>query len=382
MKKLIIVVSMLILALPAFAAEKGETYLGPVLGYHFFDNDQKLDDKAELGLRLGYFFTDSIAVEYEIDYTKTDHDVKGDTNATSLSVVGAKFFDLTSYYKPFIFAGVGGLLAEDDMGSLVAGIGARIIANDKISIDFRVKDMLHSKGGRNDIIPSIALNYHFGSKMYDYPEPKKAEPAPEPKKDTDGDGVYDDADKCPATPKGYPVNAAGCTEDNDQDGVYDFKDKCLSTPAGRPVNETGCTPDTDKDGVFDFEDRCPNTMEGVTVNSAGCFKSATLQINFGNNSANIDQNYLENIQKFAVFLKMNNHINVEIQGHTDDKGAASYNKALSQKRADAVVKILTSKYGISKNRLTAIGYGEAMPLVPNDSPANMLKNRRIDTVVK
>lgn len=157
----------------------------------------------------------------------------------------------------------------------------------------------------------------------------------------------------------------------------------MTTPLGRPVNEDGCTPDTDGDGVYDFEDRCPNTMEGVTVNSAGCFKSATLKINFNNNSAEIDEGYLDNLQKFAVFLKVKRDLKVEIQGHTDNKGSSEYNRALSQKRADAVVKILTTKHGISKNRLTAMGYGENMPLVPNDNPANMLKkNRRIETVVR
>lgn len=114
MKRLFILMLIGLLSLPAYAAEKGETYLGPVLGYHFFfDNDHDLDDKVEGGFRLGHFLTESISIEGEVDYTNTDHDTKGDTSATSLSLVGVKFFDLSSYYKPFIFGGLGGLIAEE-----------------------------------------------------------------------------------------------------------------------------------------------------------------------------------------------------------------------------------------------------------------------------
>ncbi|MGD9807007.1 MAG: OmpA family protein [Deferribacterales bacterium] len=377
MNKLIITLLFCILALPVFAAEKGEMYLGPALGYHFFDDDHRLDDKAEGGLRLGYFFMDDHSVELEGDYTNTDHDFEGSTGATSLSLSVLKYFNIGSPLKPFIFLGFGGLFHEDDMASLVGGIGADYMINDMISFDFRVKDMYHSKG-RNDVIPSIGLNFHFGKA----PAPVKATPKAEERKDSDGDGVYDEDDACPDTPKGTTVNSAGCMLDTDGDGVSDDKDQCMTTPKGMPVDATGCTPDTDGDGVYDFEDRCPNTMKGVKVNSAGCFVSATLKINFKTNSAAIDEDYLEDIQKFAVFMKANSHIKAEIQGHTDSKGAAEYNLQLSQKRAESVVDILVKKYGVSADRLTAVGYGENVPLVPNDSPANMLKNRRIDTVVK
>ncbi len=59
MKRLFILMLIGLLSLPAYAAEKGETYLGPVLGYHFFDNDHDLDDKVEGGFRLGHFLTEA-----------------------------------------------------------------------------------------------------------------------------------------------------------------------------------------------------------------------------------------------------------------------------------------------------------------------------------
>jgi len=380
MNKIFMVLTALLLTASAFAADKGEAYLSPTIGYHFFDNDHGLDDKVEGGLRLGYFFMDDHSLEIEGDYTKTDYDKGGDKSATSLSLSVLKYWDYNYYYKPFIFAGVGGLFHENDMGSLVLGIGARFIVNETVSFDARVKDMIHSIGARNDIIPSISLNIHFcGSydKPVSYDKPaEEAKPAaeeeekmagesrsakkesaavvaqPEPKKDTDGDGVYDDVDQCPATPAGYPVAS------------------------------NGCTPDTDGDGVYDFEDKCPNTMKDVKVNSAGCFVSKTLQINFKTNSLIIDERFADDIREFAAFMKDNKHLNVEVQGHADSRGTDEYNMTLSQQRAEAVVKALTEKYGVSKDRLTAKGYGENKPVVPNDSPENMRKNRRIDTVVK
>ncbi len=58
--------------------------------------------------------------------------------------------------------------------------------------------------------------------------------------DTDGDGVTDDKDKCPGTPKGVQVDMDGCPLDSDGDGVYDYMDKCPGTPNGASVDSDGC----------------------------------------------------------------------------------------------------------------------------------------------
>ena len=88
--------------------------------------------------------------------------------------------------------------------------------------------------------------------------------------DSDGDGVYDDRDKCPGTPRGVAVNSDGCPLDTDGDGVLDYLDKCPGTPRGVAVNSDGCPLDTDGDGVLDYLDKCPDTPRGVAVNSDGC----------------------------------------------------------------------------------------------------------------
>ena len=86
------------------------------------------------------------------------------------------------------------------------------------------------------------------------------------------------------------------------------------------------------------------------------------------------------LDKLADLLKKNSTIKIEIGGHTDDKGDDKYNQTLSQKRAENVVNYLTIK-GIDKSRLTAKGYGETQPIVPNISEENQATNRRTEIKV-
>jgi outer membrane protein OmpA-like peptidoglycan-associated protein len=88
--------------------------------------------------------------------------------------------------------------------------------------------------------------------------------------DTDGDGVLDGIDRCPNTKQGVKVDSTGCPLDSDGDGVGDGLDNCPNTPKGAIVDAAGCPIDNDRDGVYDGIDRCPNTPWGVEVDSLGC----------------------------------------------------------------------------------------------------------------
>jgi OmpA-OmpF porin, OOP family len=70
-------------------------------------------------------------------------------------------------------------------------------------------------------------------------------------------------------------------------------------------------------------------------------------------------------------------VRIEISGHTDNVGDKKANKALSQKRADAVRAYLVSK-GIDGARIKAVGYGDAKPTAPNTTPEGRQQNRRIE----
>ena len=66
------------------------------------------------------------------------------------------------------------------------------------------------------------------------------------------------------------------------------------------------------------------------------------------------------LDSLILMLNENPNITIELSAHTDDRGAEDYNKKLSQKRAESVVKYLIN-HGIAADRLTAVGYGEEKP---------------------
>ncbi|MDB4118410.1 thrombospondin type 3 repeat-containing protein, partial [Flavobacteriaceae bacterium] len=94
--------------------------------------------------------------------------------------------------------------------------------------------------------------------------------------DTDFDGVEDELDACPDSPRNEPADQNGCTfsqKDQDSDGVLDELDLCPYSPASDPADENGCTfsqKDKDSDGVLDELDLCPNTAPNEKVDENGC----------------------------------------------------------------------------------------------------------------
>lgn len=87
------------------------------------------------------------------------------------------------------------------------------------------------------------------------------------------------------------------------------------------------------------------------------------------------------LDEAAKFLKDNPTIKVEIGGHTDSRGSAARNQALSEARANAVRNYLISAHGINPDRLTVRGYGEDMPIESNRTAAGRAANRRIEFIV-
>ncbi|SHH93618.1 Tetratricopeptide repeat-containing protein [Chryseolinea serpens] len=83
------------------------------------------------------------------------------------------------------------------------------------------------------------------------------------------------------------------------------------------------------------------------------------------------------LQKIVRFLNENPGIRVQISGHTDNSGAADYNRQLSEKRALSVYNYLI-KSGVDKKRLTTKGFGPDKPVATNDTDEGRQQNRRIE----
>jgi len=141
--------------------------------------------------------------------------------------------------------------------------------------------------------------------------------------------------------------------------------------------------DTDGDGVYDDMDKCPTTPQGLKVDTDGCklvlteTVSIQLNIQFPNNSDAISESYMGEIKNVADFMSQYSGTVVEVQGHTDDRGAASYNQQLSQKRANAVAAKLVDEFGVASNRVTAKGFGEERPIADNSTAEGRAENRRV-----
>jgi OOP family OmpA-OmpF porin len=101
-------------------------------------------------------------------------------------------------------------------------------------------------------------------------------------------------------------------------------------------------------------------------------------LHFDTNSAEIAASDKELLKSRGVaILQANPDLRVRIDGHTDSRGSDAYNQALSERRANAVRKFFIDN-GIDGSRLQTRGFGETEPAAPNDTPENLLKNRRVE----
>ncbi|MBM78951.1 MAG: hypothetical protein CL846_10765 [Crocinitomicaceae bacterium] len=102
---------------------------------------------------------------------------------------------------------------------------------------------------------------------------------------------------------------------------------------------------------------------------------------FDVNKWDIKKSSVVELEKILKLLSINPKIKAEISGHTDSDGDEDDNLILSTNRANAVVDWLINR-GISKDRLSYVGYGEKRPIVENSSETNKAKNRRTELTIK
>ena len=104
-------------------------------------------------------------------------------------------------------------------------------------------------------------------------------------------------------------------------------------------------------------------------------------IHFRVGSAELDNASLALLDGVASTAKTCPEVHLEIAGHASSEGSGERNQRLSTERARSVLTYLI-KAGIEEGRLEAVGYGATRPIAPNDSNANMARNRRIEFVVR
>jgi OOP family OmpA-OmpF porin len=172
---------------------------------------------------------------------------------------------------------------------------------------------------------------------------------------------------------GFSVRADAVKDSGD---MGDFVKSVFLAKAAPPMVVAPKPMDSDGDGVTDDLDQCPNTPKGATVDARGCWTYAAVVL-FDFDSAEIKSEAFPMLDEAVLILKKNPAMKVEIDGHTDNVGPAAYNMTLSEKRAKSVMKYFVDQ-GVEAQRLTTKGFGFTRPAVSNDTKEGRAKNRRVE----
>lgn len=349
--------SIAVLSAGASAAEVREGIeLGAGIARFSFANEEVMDSDFGGVIYGGYRFASPWGVELTHASATPQSDFFGgmDVDQTYGSVL--YHFKTNDSYEPYVSVGAGRMLIEgngfDEETSLVGvGVGIKGYITERVS--FRPDFFLSSASDleKPHLLSSVSFSYFLG--------------------------------KTSSAPAKVKTVAAPIKADADKDGVTDAKDACPNTPAGVSVDARGCAIDSDGDGVADHKDSCPSTARNLKVDTKGCPVSLSeavsidLNVNFDSNSDVVKPEYFAEIRKVAEFMSQYQNSVVVIEGHTDTRGSAAYNKSLSQKRADAVAAVLVTEMNIAQRRVTSVGYGEEQPIADESTREGLVANRRV-----
>ena len=363
-----------------------------------FDRSLQLESAFGGGGRLGVFLTRAVSVEVAGSYLPTSGPVNPNHALIpwhARLIYGAPIGDQVS-----LVLGVGYLHTVYGSGGKIWDDGVSGLIGVRFGLDQTFTFRLEAIG---DFIPSpanhsasISNNWNFAlqaglSAWLGSSRPKDSlsrdslpkDPLP---KDADSDAVVDGLDRCPNTPRGQRVDAAGCPLDSDRDGVLDSADQCPNTP-GRSAS--GCPPapanDSDGDGVVDSADKCSGTGTGERVDAIGCpalfqgtQRSIVLEgVSFGPGSTTLTAPARASLDRVVESLVAHPGLRVEVAGHTDNFGSNAAKMAHSWARAEAVRRYLIDR-GVSPEVVTARGFGGSQPIDTNSTPDGRARNRRVE----
>jgi OOP family OmpA-OmpF porin len=396
----------------------------PSRAHELFDSDPTLSRfgfkplrriAPEVGLRAGYYPMRFFGVELEGGLMPTR--TTDDQSATLYSIRGHAVAQLGLWsVTPFALIGFGGTgvassrgaLGNDIDMSLHFGGGVKIYMTRLLALRLDVRDVVAAQRGVEQGLAHnpevlLGLSLTLGRKK----------PAPPVRKDSDGDGFFDEEDRCPTepgvAPDGCPigdrdrdtfmddvdkcpdepgVEPDGCPiRDRDKDGFKDDVDTCPDEPGVEP---DGCPiRDSDGDKILDPDDKCkdePETRNGFE-DTDGCpdelppevkkFTGVIEGIFFDVNKATIRRKSAPVLDRAVEVLKEYPDIRLEISGHTDSTGKREYNIELSRRRAEAVKKYMTD-HGVDPSRIETRGAGPDEPLADNATREGRDKNRRTE----
>lgn len=192
---------------------------------------------------------------------------------------------------------------------------------------------------------------------------------------------------------------ASLNVDTDRDGVKDYWDQCMSTPEFVKVSAQGCPLDTNGNGLPDYQETTPENISHSTPSKTAdfppqaerptqfehadestllSFKFVALVYGFDLESGQINDSIHTELNTLVGRFNASDALQViELTGHTDDLGSASYNFALAIQRAEAVATFLRTRLR-SDIQVMVRGMGELLPIADNATEEGRVLNRRVE----
>jgi OmpA-OmpF porin, OOP family len=309
------------------SADESRFYVVPGLQWMDFDSARQSDDELGYNVGVGYGLSDNLAAE--LTYSRINMSTlagRDRLRAYRLDLV-YNLDNTIGVLSPFFVGGIGDTKFDTNKDTTVnLGAGLRHRFNDRVEWRAAARTFYGFDDGTYDVGIDTALVFHLGAG----PAPRVAAstaPAAPVVVDSDGDGVPDDRDACPNTPRNYAVDERGC----------------------------------------------PIMLEEVA--------RLTLNVQFDFDQAVVKPEFFEDIRRVADFLAANDDVVATVEGHTDSTGTEQYNQALSERRAAAVRQVLIERFNVSPARISSVGYGESRPTASNATSEGRALNRRVESAM-
>lgn len=326
------------------AADEGQFYIAPGIQWMNFDDVVDLENDEGYFIGFGYDFSDKISAEFSLLELEPNKFSGGSVDVDQWKIDGFYDFDYDfAGFQPFAVTGLGNTNfdGENNMTwDYGGGLKYQITDNMVWRTAVRSFNYLGRENQDADLGIDSSLIFYFGGNKR-----PQAAAAPTPS-------------RAAATPAPTRTEApATRIADADRDGVADANDKCPETPRNYAVDSDGC----------------PIPVEEVA--------RVELMVNFDYDKSDVKSEYFDEIQEVTDFMKQYSDVVIELEGHTDSRGAEAYNQGLSERRAAAVRQVMIERYDISRARVSSSGFGESQPTATNDTDAGRADNRRVMTVI-
>lgn len=320
MKKLLLCLGLASVLLGADNNVKFE--ITPTLNYNYFEDNLDMDNRYAPGIRLGYHFDDfwldqlELGLEHYSDVKYTNSTLTTDITRTYLSAI--KGIDLG---EKFYFYGLAGGGYEDfSKGAFDNKSGG--FGHYGAGLKFRLSDSLALRLETRDQISFHNANHSWVSTL----------------------GI-----------------SFGFGAKREKVVAEQVKEVAIEPRVAAPV-----------------QSQCPaEPREGAMLDENGCEKTISFEGHFGFDKVDINPAFEEKIKEIAQILDENARYDTILEGHTDNIGSRAYNQKLSERRAESVAKEL-EKFGVDKDRIQTVGYGQDKPRSSNDTKEGRADNRRVD----